>query len=78
MTDEAILGGFQSLHEAMAMGFDTLRNEMQAMRAEMRTGFERADRRDAGLEQRMLRHFDRRDARLDDHEGRIAALEAQG
>ena len=30
-----------------------------------------------GLEHRMMRRFDAIEARLDDHEGRIAALEAK-
>ncbi|HEY0615318.1 MAG TPA: hypothetical protein VGC96_11780 [Candidatus Elarobacter sp.] len=35
------------------------------------------NRRFVGLEQRMMRRFDDRDTRLDDHERRITTLEAQ-
>ena len=62
VTDEIILEGFRSLHQAMAEAFDAMNR--------------RIDQRFAESEQRMLRHFDRRDERLDDHELRITTLEA--
>jgi hypothetical protein len=82
VTDEIILEGFRSLAQAMAEGFDTvhakltaeltgvIKNEIRALRNEMNQRF-------AESEQRMLRHFDKRDDRLDDHERRITTLEAK-
>ena len=61
--DEIILEGFRSLHQAMAEGFDAMRRDM--------------NQRFAESEQRMMRHLDRRDERLDDHERRITTLEAK-
>ncbi len=63
VTDEIILEGFRSLHQAVAEGFDAM--------------YRRMDERFAEFEHRMLRHFDERDDRLDDHERRITTLEAQ-
>ena len=63
VTDEIILEGFGSLHQAMAEGFDAMYRHM--------------DQRFGEFEQRMLRHFDEVGDRLDNHEGRITALEAQ-
>ena len=63
VTDEIILEGFRSLHQAMAEGFDAMRRDM--------------NQRFAESEQRMMRHFDERDARLDGHERRITALETK-
>jgi BMFP domain-containing protein YqiC len=63
VTDEIILEGFRSLHQAMAEGFDAMRREI--------------NQRFAESEQRMLRHLDRRDERLDNHEHRITTLEAK-
>jgi hypothetical protein len=62
VTDEIILEGFRSLHQAMAEGFDAMRRDM--------------NQRFAESEQRVMRHFDERDDRLDDHARRITALEA--
>ena len=74
VTDEQILGGFANLHQAMATGFDAMRAEMHAMRLELRNEFRNEI---AGLENRMMRRFDRIEDRLDDHERRIGALEAR-
>lgn len=75
VTDETILAGFKSLHEAMAEGFDRLdrkiEHEIRTLRAEMNERF-------AALEARMMRRFDECNAHLDDHERRIVALEAPG
>jgi uncharacterized membrane-anchored protein len=64
VTDKTILDGFKNLHEAMTQGFDQQRQYI--------------DRRFAESEQRMMRHLDQRDSRLDDHERRLARLEAKG
>jgi hypothetical protein len=74
MTDEAILAGFKSLHEAMADGFDRVGKRFDELEQRL-SG--RMDRRFTGLEQRMMRRFDERDTRLDDHERRITVLEAK-
>jgi BMFP domain-containing protein YqiC len=82
VTDETILAGFKSLHEAMAEGFDRLDRkieyEIRTLRGEMNERFAAVDRRFAEFEARMMRRFDERDVRLDDHERRIVALEAPG
>ncbi len=81
VTDETILAGFKSLHEAMAEGFDRLDRkieyEIHTLRGEMNERFAAVDRRFAEFEGRMMRRFDERDVRLDDHERRIVALETQ-
>jgi hypothetical protein len=69
VTDEIISEGFRSLAQTMAEGFDGVRAEIGALRSEMNQRF-------AESEQRMLRHFDKRDERLDDHDLRITTLEA--
>jgi len=83
--DEDILEGFASLHQAMLTGFDQMRAdffgkldaEIQALRSEMQTQFHEVRNDIARLEHRMLRRFDEVDARLDNHEVRITALEAR-
>jgi uncharacterized membrane-anchored protein len=64
VADKTIIDGFKNLHEAMTEGFDQLRQYI--------------DRRFAESEQRMMRHLDQRDSRLDDPERRLARLEAKG
>jgi hypothetical protein len=76
VTDEVILAGFRSLHEAMALGFDRVDRRFEALEKRMAEGFAAVDRRFAEFDARMIRHFDERDARLDNHAGRISALEA--
>jgi len=66
VTDEDILNGFASLHQAMATGFDGMRREILDVRNDI-----------SRLEQRMLRRFDDVDTRLDRHEQRITALESR-
>lgn len=80
VTDEIILEGFRSLAQAIAEGFDqqhakltaeltaVITGEIRALRTEMNQRF-------AESEQRMLRHFDKRDERLDNHQRRITTLE---
>jgi hypothetical protein len=82
VTDEIILEGFKSLAQTMAEGFDrqhakltadltaVITGEIGALRTEMNQRF-------AESEQRMLRHSDKRDERLENHERRITTLEAQ-
>jgi hypothetical protein len=74
VTDEQILGGFANLHQALTTGFDAMRAEMHAMRLELRNEFRNEI---SGLENRMMRRFDRIEDRLGDHERRIGALEAR-
>ena len=74
VTDEQILGGFANLHQALTTGFDAMRAEMHAMRLELRNEFRNEI---SGLENRMMRRFDRIEERLDDHERRIGTLEAR-
>jgi len=71
--DEEILAGFASLHQAMATGFDRLEKRCDALQNDV------LDARNdiARLEGRMLRRFDDVDARFDDHERRISALESR-
>lgn len=68
VTDEQVLAGFANLHQVITTGFDAVRAEMSAMRAEIRSEI-------SALENRMMRRFDRIDERLEDHERRITALE---
>jgi hypothetical protein len=83
--DEDILAGFASLHQAMITGFDQMRSEflgelhaqIGSLRSEMQTQFHDVRIDIARLEHRMLRRFDEVDARLDNHEVRITALEAR-
>ena len=82
VTDEIILEGFRSLAQAMAEGFDRQRAELTAdltavITAEIRALRSEMNQRFAESEHRMLRHFDKRDDRLDNHERRITTLEAQ-
>ncbi len=70
VTDEIISEGFRSLAQTMAEGFDGVRAEIGALRSEMVQRF-------AESEQRMLRHFDKRDERLDNHDLRITTFEAK-
>jgi hypothetical protein len=74
VTEEQILGGFANLHQVVATGFDAMRAEMHAMRLELRSEFRNEI---SGLENRMMRRFDRIEDRLGDHERRIGALEAR-
>jgi hypothetical protein len=74
VTDEQILGGFANLHQVVATGFDAMRAEMHAMRLELRSEFRNEI---SGLENRMMRRFDRIEDQLGDHERRIGALEAR-
>jgi len=76
VTDEDILSGFASLHQAMATGFDQVRTEMKLGFTELRTEILDVRNDVARLEQRMLRRFDDVDEKLDRHEKRISALEA--
>ena len=80
VTDEDILSGFASLHQAMATGFDQVRAEMalglQQVRTELGTEIHGVRNDISRLEQRMLRRFDDVDEKLDRHEKRISALEA--
>jgi hypothetical protein len=73
VTDEEILAGFASLHEAMANGFDGVRRQMAEMQQQILDVRNDVSR----LEQRMLRRFDDIDGRLDRHDVRITALEAR-
>lgn len=86
MKDADILKSFQSLHEAMTMGFDRAREDLEreigGVRGEIvglrnELGGQIQDVRNdiARVEQRVLRRFDERDARLENHERRITALE---
>ncbi len=77
VTDEIILEGFRSLAQAMAEGFDNARRDLNALETRMNQRFAQMDERFASSEQRMMRHFDKRDDRLDDHGRRITTLEAQ-
>ena len=88
VTDEIILEGCRSLAEAMATGFDRVDRRLDEMHPEMNERFAAVDRRFVefearmnqcfgDLESRMMRRFDERDVRLDDHERRITTLETQ-
>jgi hypothetical protein len=66
VTDEVILEGFRSLHEAMAHGFDRVDRRMDSLESRM-----------TAFEARMMRRFDKVDERLDNHERRITAIEAK-
>ncbi len=84
VTDEIILEGFRSLHEAMSEGFDGVRREMDQRFAAMDQRFAAMDQRFAAMDQRigdldhrMMQRFDEVGGRLDNHERRIATLEAQ-
>jgi len=84
VTDEVILEGFRSLHEAMALGFDRVDRRFEALETRMDERFatvdrrfEEVDRRFATLEARMMRRFDEVNERLDKHDRRIGALEAK-
>ncbi len=70
VTDDIILQGFTSLKEAMEHGFDRTNSKIDALRSEMNQRF-------AEMDHRMMRRFDERDERLDNHEHRVTALEAQ-
>ena len=81
VNDEQILSGFANLHQVILTGFDQVRAEFAAVRSEMRSlrSELRAEIRSevSGLDNRMMRRFDRIEERLDDHERRITALEAR-
>ncbi|MDP9104402.1 MAG: hypothetical protein M3N49_00480 [Candidatus Eremiobacteraeota bacterium] len=77
VTDEIILEGFRSLHQAMAEGFDGLRREMDERFALIDQRFGSMDQRIGDLDHRMMQRFDEVGGRLDNHERRIATLEAQ-
>jgi hypothetical protein len=64
VTDEDILAGFQSLHEAIALGF-----------ARVDERFKEVDRRFDGLEARMLRRFDDIDVHFKEVDRRLKKLE---
>ncbi|HYW55294.1 MAG TPA: hypothetical protein VE826_15075 [Dongiaceae bacterium] len=68
VTDEIILEGFRSLKETMEYGFGSVNGRIDALRTEMNQRF-------ADVDHRMMRRFDERDARIDDHERRISKLE---
>jgi hypothetical protein len=70
VTDDIILQGFTSLKEAMEHGFDSTNSKIDALRSEMNQRF-------AEMDHRMMRRFDERDVRIDDHEHRITTLEAK-
>ncbi len=81
VTDEHILAGFKSLHEAMTSGFDSLRG---TLRKEMDERFNRVDERIGGLHQRIgdldhrvMKRFDEVDERFDRVEERLAKLETR-
>jgi hypothetical protein len=74
VTDEQILAGFANLHQVITTGFDAVRAEISALRTELRAEFRNEL---GGLENRMMRRFDRIEERLDDHERRITTLEAR-
>lgn len=70
VTDEEILSGFQSLHDAMARGFAGVERrfvgvEHRLDRIDQRLGGCATRAELAQLEQRMLRRFDEVDERLD-------------
>jgi hypothetical protein len=84
VTDEIILEGFRSFHQAMAEGFDGLRREMNERFASVDQRFAALDQRFAAMDQRigdldhrMMRRFDEVGARLENHDLRITTLEAQ-
>jgi hypothetical protein len=84
VTDEIILEGFRSLHEAMAEGFDRLGREMNERFASVDQRFTAMDQRLNAMAQRigdvdhrMMRRFDEVFGRLDNHERRITTLEAK-
>ena len=84
VTDEIILDGFRSLHQAMAEGFDGLRREMDERFALMDRRFALMDQRFGSmvqrigdLDHRMMRRFDDVGGLLDNHERRITTLEAK-
>jgi hypothetical protein len=64
VTDEEILAGFQSLHEAIALGFARVDDRFREM-----------DRRFDSLEARMLRRFDDVDAHFHEVDRRLKKLE---
>jgi len=77
VNDEDIRGGFASLHQAMVTGFGQMQGQINSLRMDMQTQFHDVRNDIARLEHRMLRRFDEVDARLDNHEVRITALEAR-
>jgi hypothetical protein len=82
VTDETILEGFRSLAQAMSEGFDNMRAQLTVeftalLKAEIGGLRSEMNQRFGDLEHRMMRRFDQIDERLDNHERRITALEAQ-
>ncbi len=77
VTDEIILEGFKSLHQAMAEGFEGLRREMDQRFALMDQRFASIDQRIGDLDHRMMRRFDDIGGRVDNHERRMTTLEAK-
>jgi len=78
--DEDILTGFASLHQAVATGFEGVQRQFNGVQRQfdgVRQQFLDVRNDIARLEQRMLRRFDEVDAKLEDHEVRITALEAR-
>ena len=66
MTDDEIMTGFASLHEAIALGFERLGAELAVVRTEA-----------ASFEQRVLRRFDGVDERFDAMESCLKRIERQ-
>ena len=84
VTDEIILEGFRSLHQAMAEGFDAMNRRIDERFAAMDHRFATMDQRFATMDQRvgdldhrMMRRFDEVGSRLDNHRHRITTLEAK-
>ena len=84
VTDEIILEGFRSLHQAVSEGFDSVRRELDQRFTVMDQRFAVMDQRFAAMEQRigdldhrMMRRFDDVGGRLDHHERRVTTLEAK-
>lgn len=81
VTDEVILEGFRSLHEAMAAGFDAINRRIDALDVrigalEQRVGT--LERRVGTFEQRVGTFEARMLRRFDDVDARLAALEPAG
>jgi hypothetical protein len=61
----------------MAEGFDNARAERAVIKAEIHGLRNEMNQRFAEIDHRVMRRFDERDVRIDDHERRITTLEAQ-
>ena len=75
VTDEIILEGFRSLHQAMAEGFDKVDKRFEQVDKRFIDLEARIDKRFADFDHRMMLRFDEVNERLDRHERRIATLE---